>query len=141
MPNNEEVLYYLNRFIKELEKIFSLNCVILFGSRARKDYLPHSDIDLMFIGDFKEKFINRSKIIYDKYDFPLGIDAFCYTPKEFDEMFHDGIVSNLDAIDEGKCLFGHEFFSKYKKKIENLKKLGLKKDPPVWILPKSMSSE
>lgn len=132
---------YLNRFIKELEQIMSLNCVILFGSRARNDYLPQSDIDLMFIGDFKEKFIYRSKIIYDRYDFPLGIDALCYTSKEFDEMFHDGIISNLDAIDEGRCLLGHEFYKKYKRKIEDLKKLGLKKDPPVWILPKSMSPD
>lgn len=141
IPSNKEVINYLDRFIEELRKDLSLKCVILFGSRARKDYVPYSDIDLMFIGDFKEKFINRSKLFYEKYDFPLGIDVFCYTTKEFDEMFHDGIVSNLDAIDEGKCLLGHEFYSKYKKKIENLKKIGLKKDPPVLILPESMSSK
>ncbi|TFG01237.1 MAG: nucleotidyltransferase domain-containing protein, partial [Promethearchaeota archaeon] len=106
-----------------------------FGSRARNDYLPHSDIDIMLIGDFKEKFINRSKIAYEIYDFSLGFDAFCYTPEEFDEMFHQGIVSNLDAIDEGKCLFGNEFFQKYKNELEKLKKRGLKKEPLVWILP------
>ncbi|TFF87761.1 MAG: nucleotidyltransferase domain-containing protein [Promethearchaeota archaeon] len=101
MTSNKEVIKYLKKFIEELTQDLSLKCVILFGSRARKDFLPHSDIDIIFIGDFEEKFIKRSKIIYEKYDFPLGIDAFCYTHDEFDEMFQDGIVSHLDAIDEG----------------------------------------
>lgn len=113
----------------------------MFGSRARKDFFPHSDIDLMFIGNFKEKFINRPKKIYEKYDYNLGLDAFCYTPQEFDKMFNEGVVSNLDAIDEGICLLGHDFFVKYKKKIEYLKNEGLRKDPPVWILPDSMTIE
>ena len=54
-------------------------------------------------------------------------------------MFLEGIVSILDAIDEGICLLGREFFKRYKKKINNLKSKGLRKEPPVWILPKSMA--
>lgn len=135
---NKDIINYLNQYINELKQKLSLECVILFGSRARKDFLPYSDIDLMFIGDFKEKFIKRSEKIYEKYDFNLGLDAFCYTPEEFDKMFHEGTVSNLDAIDEGKCLLGHDFFMKYKQKLDYLKSKGLKKEPPVWILPKSM---
>jgi len=111
----------------------------LFGSRVREDFLPHSDIDLIFIGDFKEKFINRSSIIYEKHNRKLGLDAFCYTPQEFDTMFIEGIVSILDAIDEGICLLGQDFYKIYKRKIESLKKKGLRKDPPVWILPDSMN--
>lgn len=125
--------------MNELNGVLSLECVILFGSRARKDYMPYSDVDLIFIGDFKEKFIKRGAVIYEKFDFRVGLDAFCYTPKEFEKMFQEGIVSILDAIDEGICLLGRDFFKRYKKKINNLKSKGLRKEPPVWILPKSMA--
>ncbi len=37
-------------------------------------------------------------------------------------MFIEGIVSILDAIDEGICLLGQDFYKIYKRKIESLKK-------------------
>ncbi len=101
--------------------------------------MSHSDVDLIFVGDFKELFVKRGAVIYEKFDFRVGLDAFCYTPKEFEKMFQEGIVSILDAIDEGICLLGREFFKIYKKKINTLKSKGLRKEPPVWILPKSMA--
>ena len=124
---NEDVINYLSNFIKEIKSYISLDCVILFGSRVREDFLPHSELDLIFIGDFKEKFINRSSKIYEKHDHKLGLDAFCYTPKEFDTMFIEGIVSILDAVDEGICLLGQDFYKNYKRKIESLKKKDFEK--------------
>ncbi|MFW9881053.1 MAG: nucleotidyltransferase domain-containing protein [Candidatus Thorarchaeota archaeon] len=129
---------YLIKFSKIINKKLHLECVILFGSRARSDYLVNSDLDLIFVGDFEEPFINRSSIVYDHYKLPLGLDAFCYRANEFDKMFHEGVVSILDAIDHGICVFGIEFYKNYKEKLEKLKEKGLKRDPPVWILPESM---
>jgi len=40
--------------------------IILFGSRARSDYRESSDLDIIFVGDFKEPFIKRSSIILNK---------------------------------------------------------------------------
>ena len=54
-------------------------------------------------------------------------------------MFHEGVVFILDAIDYGICVFGYDFYKNYKKKLEKPKKKGLKRDPPVWMLPESMS--
>ncbi|MFX1338556.1 MAG: hypothetical protein ACFFDK_08090 [Promethearchaeota archaeon] len=56
-------------------------------------------------------------------------------------MFNKGTISILDAIDEGVCLLGPSFFDKYKDKLIKLKKIGLKKDPPVWVLPNTMFIE
>lgn len=135
---NKKIMEYLSEFIKEIEHYYPLNCVILFGSQARGDFKPYSDIDLIFVGEFKEKFTKRGDIIYEKHNWKWGLDAFCYTPQEFDDMFSMGIVSILDAIDEGICLLGEDFFKEYKAKLKILKNRGLRKDPPVWILPKSM---
>lgn len=132
----------LKDYLIELSEVISqklpLECVILFGSRARSDYMVNSDLDLIFVGDFEERFIDRSTLIYDHYNLSLGLDAFCYRANEFDKMFHEGVVSILDAIDHGICVFGSDFYRKYKDKLEKLKERGLKRDPPVWILPKSM---
>ena len=139
--NNKDIKEALNVLIRKVNDSISLRCVILFGSRARKDYTPHSDIDIIFVGNFLEKFINRSSIVLENFDFHLGlgIDAFCYTPDEFEKMFYEGVVSILDAIDHGKCLHGLDFFKEYEKKLEYVKSKGLRRDPPVWILPTEMS--
>jgi len=129
---------YLIKLSESINKKVRLKCVILFGSRARSDYLEHSDLDMIFVGDFKESFINRSTIIYENYKLSLGLDAFCYKAEEFNKMFHEGVVSILDSIDHGICVFGYDFYKDYKEKLEKLKKKGLKRDPPVWILPESM---
>jgi predicted nucleotidyltransferase len=129
---------YLIKLSEIINKKLQLECVILFGSRARSDYLINSDLDVIFVGDFKEPFINRSSIVYDSYELSLGLDAFCYRSNEFNKMFHEGVVSILDAIDHGICVFGYDFYKIYKEKMEKLKKKGLKRDPPVWILPESM---
>lgn len=129
---------YLIKLSEIINKKLQLECVILFGSRARSDYLINSDLDIIFVGDFKEPFINRSSIVYDSYELSLGLDAFCYRSDEFEKMFHEGVVSILDAIDHGICVFGYDFYKIYKEKMEKLKEKGLKRDPPVWILPESM---
>lgn len=129
---------YLIKLSEIINKKVPLECVILFGSRARSDHMENSDLDMIFVGDFKESFINRSSLIYDHYKLSLGLDAFCYISNEFNKMFHEGIVSILDAIDHGICVFGYDFYKGYKEKLKKLKEKGLKRDPPVWILPKSM---
>lgn len=138
---NKELIHYLKQFIKKMEEFYTLKCVILFGSQATGDFTPYSDIDLIIVGEFKEKFIERGKYFYEKHDYKVGLDAFCYNPQEFNKMFNKGIVSILDAIDEGICILGFNFFNDYKEKLIKLKKIGLKKEPPVWILPESMHIE
>jgi len=129
---------YLIKLSEIINKLVPLDCVILFGSRARSDHMENSDLDMIFVGDFKESFINRSTTIYEHYKLSLGLDAFCYRANEFNKMFHEGVVSILDAIDHGICVLGYDFYKDYKEKLEKLKEKGLKRDPPVWILPKSM---
>ena len=127
---------FYRKTIKKVKTKITLDCVILFGSRARSDFTPYSDIDLIFVGNFKEKFINRSSLILEllSNSFGVGLDVFCYTSDEFKDMFYQGTVSILDAIDHGVCLFGVKFYKEYKNLMEDFKNKGLKRDPPVWII-------
>ena len=76
---NKELINYLKHFIKKMKEFYKLECVILFGSQARGDFKPYSDIDLIIVGDFKEKFIERGKYFYEEHSYIIGMDAFCYT--------------------------------------------------------------
>ncbi|MBR1369436.1 hypothetical protein RJ53_07990 [Methanocalculus chunghsingensis] len=55
--------------------------VILFGSLARGDFHEGSDIDLILIGDFPERFHLRSLAFRELTDLP--IEPICYTQDEF----------------------------------------------------------
>jgi len=39
-------------YVERVKRVYRIEGVILFGSRARGDYTPWSDIDILIIGDF-----------------------------------------------------------------------------------------
>ena len=75
------------RIVDRIKEKFEPEEVILFGSRARGDYLDDSDYDLMVVSkkfrgyDFRVRIIK----IYELIDVPINIDVLCYTPEEFEE--------------------------------------------------------
>lgn len=57
--------------------------VILHGSAARGELTESSDIDLVFIGDFKERWLDRHRPISALVPDNLPVEFFCYTADEF----------------------------------------------------------
>ena len=55
----------LKEYVERVSRKVRLHAVILFGSRARGDYGPWSDYDLLLIGDFKEPYLDRLKTLLD----------------------------------------------------------------------------
>ena len=52
---NEEIIKFLKTFKKNVNQVFKVEKIILFGSRARNDHLLSSDVDLILISkDFKK---------------------------------------------------------------------------------------
>ena len=99
----EKADFKIKKFVEKVKKKFRIDKVVLFGSRARGDYLEDSDYDIIFVSsDFKDKlFSERVSNLYDYWDyFPLNIEPLCYTPEEFKKMRKRiGIVQQ--AIKEG----------------------------------------
>jgi len=124
----------LSKFLSKIKAKMNVKCVILFGSRARGDFMPHSDVDLIIIGDFTEKFLDRILIISEENDSPYNFETFCYTELEFESMFKRGNALVLDAIYEGIPLEGEEFFRMYKNQMNSLIKKGLKRTTCTWVL-------
>ncbi len=80
--------------------------IILFGSRARGDYKPDSDVDLLIIGDSDLPRHRRTVPAYDAL-WGLGIpkDIIWYTPAEVTEW--SGVPNHVvtRALAEGRVLY------------------------------------
>ena len=59
--------------------------MILFGSRAGGVAREDSDLDILIVSRVFEgqRFIGRMGKLLAHLQFPVGIDALCYTPAEF----------------------------------------------------------
>jgi hypothetical protein len=102
---NERVKKILKIYLKKINKKFRIEKAILFGSRARGDYLLDSDVDIIIVSkDFgKLKFKERMSEAITEWNEYIDIEPLCYTPEEFERKKKQlGIVHQ--AVKEGKTL-------------------------------------
>jgi predicted nucleotidyltransferase len=59
---------------------------ILFGSLARGDVTPFSDLDLIIIQDTDARFLDRLEPFYASLDLRVDADILVYTPEEWAEL-------------------------------------------------------
>ena len=102
---NRESNKIVKRFINLIINKFNLKKVIIFGSFARGDYHKGSDLDLIIVGEFKERFIDRIGKIIELNDSDLGIDAMVYTEEEFQKMIKERRPFIEQALEEGIVVY------------------------------------
>ena len=95
----------IKRFINLIIEKFNLKKIIIFGSFARGDYHKGSDLDLVIVGEFKERFIDRIGKIIELNDSDLGIDAMVYTEEEFQKMIKERRPFIEQALEEGIVVY------------------------------------
>lgn len=97
----------IDRFVKCVKKIIHVEKVIIFGSRARGDYLTDSDVDLIMISrDFEGvPFYERMDKMILLWESPLDLDVLCYTPEEF-RIKQEEICIVKQAVEEGVVIAG-----------------------------------
>jgi len=99
---NKKVLTKLKKLKSRLNNQFKIQKFMLFGSRARDDWLLNSDVNIILISsDFKKlKFKERSAEVIGHWDGPIDLEPLCYTPEEFKRKSKEiGIVRQ--AIKDG----------------------------------------
>jgi len=97
-----EVVDEIEKFVKRVKEVIRVEKVIVFGSRARGDYLEDSDVDLVIVSsDFEGvPFYERMDRLILLWESPLDLEVLCYTPEEFKMKQEEiGIVSQ--ALKEG----------------------------------------
>ncbi len=80
--------------------------IILFGSRARGDARPTSDMDILVIADSKEPRYRRSVPLYGALSKILvPMDILVFTPEEVEEWSGVRQAFITTALREGKVLY------------------------------------
>ena len=95
----------VKRFINLTIKKFNLKKIIIFGSFARGDYHKGSDLDLIIVGEFKERFIDRIGKILELNNSDLEIDVMVYTEEELQKMIQEKRPFIEQALEEGIVVY------------------------------------
>jgi predicted nucleotidyltransferase len=97
---------YIDRLVKRIVKRFHPEQIILFGSQARGDAGPDSDIDLLIVMPVaKSVSETRLEISLALPDLPIPVDVIVTTPENF--AWRKNIVGTIEwpATKEGKVLY------------------------------------
>jgi hypothetical protein len=95
----------LKNLKRRLGRHIRVDRMILFGSRARGDWLLTSDADLMIVSrDFQgRRFVERSAEVLAHWRGRVDLEVFCYTPEEIASRRHEiGIIAH--ALTEGRSI-------------------------------------
>jgi uncharacterized protein len=91
---------------KMAEKFPQVHKVILFGSHARGEAGPDSDVDLMVLMDFEGHSVDQSatlRLAFPEIDFP--VDLLVRTPDKFQQRCQMNDWFIREVRDQGKVLY------------------------------------
>lgn len=102
----KELRRELSRIVRECKRL-GYRKVILFGSLARGEVGPRSDIDLILVKDSEMKFSDRLEEFYREIIPDVAVDVLVYTPEEFDRLRRERAFIRK-AVEEGVILYDAE---------------------------------
>ncbi len=126
----------LEYIVEKLRNKYKLVGVVLFGSRARGDYKPWSDYDVLIIGVFEKPYLERLRDVLETLsDTSIPVEPHPYTVEESMDMLLKGNPMIIDALSEGIVLYKTKEFEILENRFRDLVKKGLKKSNVSIILP------
>lgn len=90
---------------RKIGVVFGAEKVILFGSYARGDANPDSDVDILVIGPFEGRSVDRSVEIRMKLRPAFPMDLLVRTPEKVRERIAMGDSFMREILDRGKVLY------------------------------------
>lgn len=82
--------------------------IVLFGSVARGDAVPGSDVDLLLVLSSSPRPFLERMTEFQPERFPVGVETFAYTEEELEKMHAEGNWFIRRALKEGEVLFDRE---------------------------------
>ena len=98
----------LTEVVRRVVEAVAPQKIVLFGSRARGDHRPDSDIDLLIIKDSNLPRLKRAVAIHAALcSLPIEVDTevMVYTPREVEEWKGSRAAFVTTALREGKVLY------------------------------------
>ena len=99
------VISEIEEFCREIGRRFSAERVILFGSYARGTVTEDSDFDLLVIGPFEGRSVDRSVEIRMELRPRFPMDLLVRTPEKVRERIQMGDEFMREIVEEGKILY------------------------------------
>ncbi len=96
----------MDRVVRRIVRRFHPEQVILFGSRARRDAGPESDIDLLVVMDFEGSKLDKMVELQGAADdAPVPVDILVTTPADF--AWRKDVVGTIEwpAYRQGKIIY------------------------------------
>jgi uncharacterized protein len=95
----------IDQVVEQIVEKFKPQKIILFGSYARGNPRPESDVDLLVVIDTELKESKISLEIHRYLNVMFGLDLVVYTPKRLKERVDMGDWFVRDILKEGKVLY------------------------------------
>ena len=121
--------------VDRLRSRYRLHAVILFGSRARGDWGPWSDYDLLIVAEFEAPYLERIGEVMEVLEGLGPIEPHPYTLEEALSMLERGSPTIVDALEEGVVLFEGPGLAALREAHDRMRRRGLRRTETSVRLP------
>ncbi len=95
----------IDEVVRQIAEKFRPQKIIIFGSYARGNPRPESDVDILVVMATELKESQQSLLIRHHLNLFFGLDLILYTPKHLEERIAMGDYFVQDVLKEGKVVY------------------------------------
>jgi predicted nucleotidyltransferase len=95
----------IDQVVEQIVEKFKPQKIILFGSYARGNPRPESDVDLLDVMDTPLRDVQQAIQICQQIEYRFGLDLIVHSPKYLAERTKMGDWFLQDVLKEGKVLY------------------------------------
>ena len=95
----------IKKFSRQIGEQFGAEKIILFGSHAHGSVTADSDVDLLVIGPFKGRSVDKSVEIRMKLRPQFPVDILIRTPEKVQQRMQMGDCFIREILERGKVLY------------------------------------
>ena len=95
----------IDQVVDQIVEKFKPQKIILFGSYARGNPRPESDVDMLVVMDTQLREVQQAIQICQQIEYKFGLDLIVHTPKYLAKRIKMGDWFLLDVLKEGKVIY------------------------------------
>jgi predicted nucleotidyltransferase len=95
----------IDEVVRQIAEKFHPQKIILFGSYARGNPRPESDVDMLVVMDTPLKEVEQAIEICQQIEYRFGLDLIVRTPERLQERLEMGDWFLRDVVEEGKVVY------------------------------------
>ena len=95
----------IDQVVEQIVEKFKPQKIILFGSYARGNPRPESDVDMLVVMETPLKEVQQAIQICQQIEYRFGLDLIVHTPNHLEKRVKMGDWFMRDILKEGKVLY------------------------------------